>query len=101
MRAQQPVGKVAAHRLLDALDARRRIASAQEGFREDQLQGRGRVADLARHPLPVVGLGGVLVAGDHGPLRQVDAGPGQEHVRQPETGGLVHEGPCSKKGRSW
>jgi hypothetical protein len=77
MVGQQALGKVAAHRGLDARDACRRIGRAQVDLGEDQVQRRRRIADLAFHLLPVQRFGGVLVAGDHRPLRHVEAGPRQ------------------------
>ena len=47
------------------------IGSLQIGLGQDQAQGGGGVAHLLFHGLPILRLGGELVAGHHGPLGHV------------------------------
>lgn len=88
--ADEPLGELAAHRVLDATDARRGIRRSQVHLGEDQMQGRRRSAHFTLDAVPVLRLRGVLIAGDHGPFRQIDLGAGQEKPRQAEAGLIVH-----------
>ena len=73
--------KIAAHGVVDLHDVGLHAGALQTALRQDQPQsGRGPAHPLL-HPLPVFGLGGVLVAGHHRPQGQV-AVPGQKNVRR-------------------
>ena len=58
-----------------------RIVRTQVGLGIDQVQRRRRRADVDLELPPILGLGGVLVAGDHRPAPQVDARPRQQQTR--------------------
>jgi hypothetical protein len=87
---QHAVGEIAPHRVLDSFDARRGVRFPQVRLGEDQVQCRRRVANHARDAVPVLRLGGVLIAGDHGPLREIDSRAWEKNPRQSEASPSAH-----------
>ena len=67
------------HGGVDVGDVLVHIGVIQLGLRQDQPQGGGGVAHVLLHSLPILRLGGELVAGHHGPLAHVGV-LGQEDV---------------------
>ena len=72
------IAKVDAHGAVDLADAL--LALLQIDLRQHDAQRRGRVADERLHAVPVVRLGGKLVAGHHGPLLVIQPVRGKEDL---------------------
>ena len=81
--AEPVLPQVAGHGVVDVHDVGLHAGAVQAALRQDQPQGGGGGAHILLHPLPVLRLGGVLVAGHHRPLA-VLAVPGQQDVRRAE-----------------
>ena len=60
--------QVAGHGVVDLHDVGLHVGAVQAALRQDQPQGGGGGAHMLLHPLPVLRLGGVLVAGHHRPF---------------------------------
>ena len=73
--------------IVDLHDVGLHIGALQTALRQDQPQGGGGPAHVFLHPLPVLRLGGVLVAGHHAPLG-VFTVLGQKDVRRAEGEGF-------------
>ena len=90
---QHPLPEVALHVIMDGADAPAAARGLQEGLGEDQAQGGGAVAHEARRLLPVLRVGGVLVAGDDRPLLQAHVRARQQHAGYAQTDvGEAHGG---------
>ena len=87
---QAALFQVLLHGLIDFLNLLLHVLTFQLALRQDQPEGGGGVTDELVYSLPIFRLGGVLVAGHHGPfgqaavLRQQDVGRGK--------GGFMHRG---------
>ena len=75
--------QVAGHGVVDLHDVGLHVGAVQAALRQDQPQGGGGGAHILLHPLPVLRLGGVLVAGHHRPLG-IFAVLGQQDVGRAE-----------------
>ena len=73
-------GQIPVHGAVDGRDVIVHVRVVQPGLRQDQPEGGGCVPHRVLHRLPVLRLGGELVAGHHGPLRHVRV-LGQQDVR--------------------
>ena len=73
-------GQIVLHRAVDVGDVLLHVGVVELALRQDQPQGGGGVPHDAVRLLPVLRLGGKLVAGHHGPLAHVRV-PGQQDVR--------------------
>ena len=73
-------GQVVLHGAVDGGDVLVHVGVAQLALRQNQAQGGGSVSGDAVRLLPVLRLGGKLVAGHHGPPVHVGAGLGQQDV---------------------
>ena len=78
--AEQPAVQIGAHGGVDGGDALLHVRGVQPRLGEDEPQGGGGVSHVLLHRLPILGLGGELVAGHHGPLCHIRALLGQEDV---------------------
>ena len=87
--AQALVLQVLLHVLVDLSNLLFHVVALQLALGQDQAQGRGSLAHVLVHTLPVLGLRGVLVAGDDGPLGQA-AVNGQQDVCGGKSN-LVHD----------
>ena len=85
---EDPRPQILIHGPVDGGDPIFHVRGGQSRLGEDQPQGRGRVPHGLLDRLPILRLGGELVAGHHRPLRQVDP-PGDQHVRRGEAQRLV------------
>ncbi len=83
---QNAVRKVLAHCIVDRADAAFYVRLLQVNLGQGEAQGRRRAADLTVKLLPVFRLGGILVAGDHGPFCKV--GTRLRHQDAGDTGGV-------------
>ena len=81
--------QVGFHGLVDLCDLLFHVVALQLALGQDQAQGRGSLTDILVHALPVLGLRGVLVAGDDSPLGQA-AVNGQQDVCGGKSN-LVHD----------
>ena len=79
--------KIAAHGVVDLHDIGLDVGPLQAALRQDHAQGGGGPAHILLHPLPVLRLGGVLIAGHHAPLG-VFAVLGQQDVCRAERKGF-------------
>ena len=70
-RFKHAVGHVLAHGGVDIVNVLVHVGGLQIGLGQDETQRGGCVAHLLLHRLPVLRLGGELVAGHHGPLGHV------------------------------
>jgi hypothetical protein len=80
-----PVGEVAGHRRVDPGEARLHVAVPQVYLGNDQVEGRGAIADEVRDIIPVAPVGGVLVTGDYRPSFHVDGRCGQKNIGEGKT----------------
>ena len=75
-----PLRQVLEHGVIDILNMPIYLRAFQFRLRQDQSQGGGRVADGTFHRLPVLRLGGKLIAGNHCPSGEIDALPGKQNI---------------------
>ena len=73
--------QIAVHSAVDVRDMGVHIRVVQLGLRQDQPEGGRRVPHSLLHRLPILRLGGELVAGHHGPLGHVRI-LGQQDIRR-------------------
>ena len=76
---EPPLPDVPGHGGVDVHDVHLHLGAVQAALGQDEPQGGGGAAHPLLHPLPILGLGGVLVAGHHRPLVVV-AVLGQEDI---------------------
>jgi hypothetical protein len=76
-RDKQIARQIVAHGGLDPRDPRFGVGVLEVGLGEDEAEGRGRASDEGRGALPILPLGGVLIAGDDGPLAVIGSRGGQ------------------------
>ena len=86
---ENSIGLVLGHRRLDALQDLVVLAAFQMHHGEDEAESGRRVAHNVLDVVPVLDLGGVLLARDHRTLAVVDAILGEEHLR-PRQGNVLN-----------
>jgi hypothetical protein len=79
-RGEGLVRKIGVHETVDTPPSFRAIPVVKVDFREDEVQGGGRVPGGLFDLIPKMAILGKLVAGDNRPFFQVDARSGKENL---------------------
>ncbi len=78
---ENPLGEIAFHGPVDGGDARGTVCLVEIDLGEDQVEGRGMPLGQTLDFMPVFGLRGILVAGDHRPAGRIEIGSGEQKGR--------------------